>query len=291
MASYKSKKSLEPQVEFINYEIPEKKNNKSFAKRERNLNNNILNNSFNSQSDFSKQTEFSRSSTSLKKSDYKNVKKSNDIITIGKQKIRQTKIRPTLSEHLEHHDEIIDYLTREIEKRQEKGEGGIKTLKITRKMVTNLKKEVPNIKRYEKKSTETSGGLKKKYAISRELERFLKLPKGTMISRQEVTCAICVYSHIKEGELRPSMKKWEHLNPGGSRNLQNPFDKRTIIPDKKLSKLLKYKEYQNDIISGKINKKTVDKVSGETIIKPATSDSLHYCTIQKLISHHFIIEN
>lgn len=204
-------------------------------------------------------------------------------------KIRQTRLRPTLDEHLDHYNRVLNYINGEIEKKERREERGIKKLKTMRNMILDLRAEVSRIKRYEK-TVETSGGLKKKFSISSELASFLQIDPATRLSRQEVTCAICVYINYKENESRPEMTRWSYLNPEGARNLQNQFDKKKVIPDKKLSKLLHYKEYQRSIARGEITKRVYDKETKTYNKIRVEQDTLYYQTIQHLINRHFIKE-
>lgn len=156
-------------------------------------------------------------------------------------------------------------------------------------MVQELKNETPKIKRYEK-TRETSGGLKKRFAISDELAKFLDIDVNTRLSRQEVTCAICVYINLKDNESRPDMLRWSYLNPGGKRNLQNPFDKKIVRPDKKLSRLLHYREYKEQVDKGKITRQVFDKNTRKYTRETVNQYSLYYSTIQSLINRHFIAD-
>lgn len=185
--------------------------------------------------------------------------------------------KPTIESHLKHYDKVMELLSQEInEKTQEK---------IT-KIIKQMKKEVPLLK-YKKHSKLVVSGLKVKSLISDELCIFLQLPIETKISRMEVFNAICVYSHIKENESRENMLKWEYLNPK-KRNLQNPRDKRSIIPDKSLSKLLRYSDYKKQVLDNKITKNIKNKETGEKETIIVNSDFLYYWVIQKLLSFHFI---
>jgi chromatin remodeling complex protein RSC6 len=95
-----------------------------------------------------------------------------------------------------------------------------KNVLVVKKLQKNVEKEFNNKKK--KKETNTKrkpSGFAKPSSISPELCEFLSLPEGTEIARTQVTKSIANY--IKEKEL------------------QDPQNKRTIKPDKKLHKLLK----------------------------------------------------
>ena len=154
-----------------------------------------------------------------------------------------------------------------------------------------MRKEIPHIspqakKIYYKPRKTTNSGLMKKYTISDALADFLGVDHNSQYSRIDITCAICAYAHIKDDEDRDKILQWAYLNPEGKRNLQNPRDKRAIIPDKHLKKLLKYEKYQKDVKAKKITKKIKNKETGEITKIPVDNDFLYYWVIQRLISVH-----
>lgn len=200
------------------------------------------------------------------------------------------RFHPTLDEHLQQHDLIISYIEKEMEKKIARNERGVKKLASIKKMVKKLKKDARYVKRNNSKTKNNISGLKKKYKITREMEKFLGVKNGSRLSRHEVTCAICVYANSKDNETRQEMIRWRYLNPGGKRNLQNPFDKTSIIPDSKLATLLRYEEYKNQVRRNKITKRVVDKHTKKTNVIVVTKPDLYYYTIQRLIGIHFLLD-
>lgn len=93
----------------------------------------------------------------------------------------------------------------------------LKKVKVIKHKAQRVIKNKPKIQR-----KNTNSGFKKPVKISRELTKFTKWPKGELKSRIEVTKFLCNY--IKENDL------------------QNPKDRRFILPDEKLTKLLNYDE-------------------------------------------------
>ena len=118
-------------------------------------------------------------------------------------------------------------------------------LKILQKEVIKerkelLKKSTKNIKKKKKKNSLSGFAVPTK--ITNELAEFLNLDKDTEISRTDVTSLICKY--IKDN------------------NLQNPDNKKIIIPDEKLKKLF------NGYLS--------------------EEDQLEFFNIQSYLKYHFI---
>lgn len=171
---------------------------------------------------------------------------------------------PTLEDHINNYDNLIRFLESEIDRKSREMEKGVRTLRKTRNAVIKMRKELLKIRVSKKAVKDVLGkrdcpnGLVNRYPISKELAIFLKVDLDTILSRVDITRAICVYSHLKKDEDREEMLKWAYLNPKGERNLQDPTDKRRIKPDKKLADLLK------------------------------TEEPLNYITLQKLIGIHII---
>ena len=94
-------------------------------------------------------------------------------------------------------------------------------------------------KRKNKNATRAPSGFVKPALVSDQLAEFLSRPKGSLVARTEVTREI--NSYIRE------------------HNLQDPKNRRHILPDAKLKKLL--------------------------ALKP--TDELTYFNLQRFISHHF----
>lgn len=94
-------------------------------------------------------------------------------------------------------------------------------MKILQKEVLKERKEYKKKESKIKKKSDKKknvSGFEKPTAISSELSKFLNLEEGLLVSRREVTNKLIAY--VKEF------------------NLQNPADKRKIIPDEKLTKIL-----------------------------------------------------
>jgi upstream activation factor subunit UAF30 len=103
----------------------------------------------------------------------------------------------------------------------------------------DLKAAQKSSKRKNKGGVRAPSGFVKPALVSDQLAEFLSRPKGSMVARTEVTREINTYIR-------------EH-------NLQDPKNRRHILPDAKLKKLL--------------------------ALKP--TDELTYLNLQRFISHHF----
>jgi upstream activation factor subunit UAF30 len=103
----------------------------------------------------------------------------------------------------------------------------------------DLKAAQKSNKRKNKGGVRAPSGFVKPALVSDQLAEFLSRPKGSMVARTEVTREINTY--IRE------------------QNLQDPKNRRHILPDTKLKKLL--------------------------ALKP--TDELTYFNLQRFISHHF----
>lgn len=206
----------------------------------------------------------------------------------------KTRQKATMESHLANYIEVFALLDAEIDRKSREKEKGARSFRKVRKILKKMRKEVPQITRSKigraQSSTrkESTSGIMMKCSISEELAKFLGISPSEKLSRIDATRGICVYSHLKEGEAREEMLRWGYLNPGGKRNLQNQHDKKAIVPDAKLSKLLRYSEYKKNVAAGKITKKIKDKGTGKTSVVPLSSDSLYYWVIQKLITVHFL---
>jgi hypothetical protein len=196
----------------------------------------------------------------------------------------------SLETHLQKYEVLRNILDNEIEKRSRQREPGVKILRTVRKKVIELQKEAPKIARRKRLMTEAqkrSSGFLKECEITDELRKFMKLSPDEYPSRIDITNAICAYIHIKPDEKRENILRWKHLNKV-DRNLQDPINKRIIVPDKKLSSLLKYKQYKKDVRSGKIIKSVKDKTTGKVDERIVIDDSLYYSVVQKLIQSPII---
>lgn len=120
-------------------------------------------------------------------------------------------------------DSLIELNDKQIEasRRSEKKVAGVKHLNRISKDLTKLRGYANKlIKEKRATSSNTSSGFLKPVGISKELCKFTGWKEDEMKSRVEVTKFICEYIKTKE--------------------LQNPKDKREIVPDKKLAALLSY---------------------------------------------------
>lgn len=206
-------------------------------------------------------------------------------------KVVKTRHRPTIEEHIAHYDALLAMLDVEIDRRAREKEKGARQFRKARKLVVQMRKELPYISKAKLPKTRRNSagsGLKKPLSISEELRAFLGLEEGEKISRIDVSRAICVYAHLKPDEAREEMLRWKHLNPKGKRNLQDPVDKKAIRPDAKLGELLGYERYRKDVAKGRITNKSKDRATGEVVEKVVSNDALYYWTIQRLINRHFI---
>jgi len=139
-------------------------------------------------------------------------------------------------------------------------------------------------KRIIEKEVVDSTGFRRKWNISINLAKFLGVHPSLRLSRIDVTEALVVYCHKRRPENRPNMRRWSYLNKV-NRNLENPKNKRTILPDQRLSSLLKYEQYKKKVESGnQLFSSCNKKKAGQQL----TDSSLKYSTIQVLISKHFL---
>ncbi len=210
-----------------------------------------------------------------------------------KKTVKKRKVA-TIESHLAKYDKIMTQLDSEIESKKVKGDTGSRFLSGIRKQLVDMKKDVPRIcsgrnrRTYTKSATGNMSGFDLPCEITPELSKFLKLKDGETVSRKDVTNALCVYIRLKPKEDREQMLKWAHLNPKGSRDLQDPANKMGIIPDASLSKLLSYKQYQKDVKDGKITKEQKNKETGKKVTVVVTDDVLKYYVVQRLIKSHIL---
>nr|QBK86701.1 MAG: SWIB/MDM2 domain-containing protein [Marseillevirus LCMAC103] len=181
------------------------------------------------------------------------------------------------------------------QKKQPPGKGtSIRVLKSVRRDLREIAAKAPKLAKSKNRRRPGLGGAGGKNSglmtpkrITKELATFLKVPADREISRIEVTRAINAYVHMKPGESRPDILVWSYLNEGGKRDLQNPGDKRIILPDAALSKLLNYPAYKKAVSDGTVTEKRKIKSSGDTDVVTVTSADMLYRTVQKLIQVHF----
>jgi chromatin remodeling complex protein RSC6 len=209
--------------------------------------------------------------------------------------VKKRRTKPTIYDHIAHYNQLLELIKAEVDRKSRSKENGVRPLQKARKMIEIMRKELPHVTRSKEAKMalstrkNTSSGFTIKYYVSEELANFLQIDASIdTVSRVDVTRAICVYSHLKPDEQREETLEWAYLNPGGERDLQNPANKRTILPDKTLSALLRYDNYKRDVKAGKIKQKTTDKITGIKGQKVLTESALNYNTIQPLISHHLL---
>ena len=196
--------------------------------------------------------------------------------------------KPTAEEHLQHYDNLVNYLSSEIDRKCRNMEPGIRTLRKTKKQLLLMRKELPKLRLTKKtfaKEKREAVGLSSPMLISEELAEFLQVDSTTLLSRLEVNRAICVYCRLNPDEKREEMLKWAYLNDG--RNLQDPNNKRMIKPDKALSKLLRYPEYVERVRRGEVVRKRKNEDGTITMVK-ATDPSLSYLIMPTLLSIHLL---
>lgn len=202
--------------------------------------------------------------------------------------------KATIEGHIEKYNQVLALLDAEIDRKAREKEKGARSFRKVRKIVVQMRKELPVVTRSKAARLQssmrknTTSGIAIQYQISEELADFLQVPKDTRLSRIDATRGICAYAHWKEDEKREEMLRWKHLNPEGKRNLQNPHDKKVIIPDKKLSKLLNYSDYKKAVKDGKVYKKVKDADSRKEILVKMDSDLLYYWVVQKLLTRCFL---
>ena len=111
----------------------------------------------------------------------------------------------------------------------------------------------------------------------------MQIDQNSSISREDAQCALSVYINIKPDEQREKSLKWKYLNPQ-NRDIRDPSNKRIIIPDSKLSKLLGYEEYKDKVQNGEIyinSKKLGQKVLVE-------DDKMEYYVMISLMQKLFL---
>jgi len=225
----------------------------------------------------------------------KSSKAKNDVSSDEETKTAKTRAprkKVTIETHLEKYDKLIEFLDEHIDHLRKNKEPGSRVFTTIRKSVRELNKEAPKIANSRRKTTLNNqnkvSGFVLQCQISPELADFLQVSHTTTLCRKDVTNAICVYSHLNPIEAREHMLRWEYLNRGGKRNLQNPKERMAIIPDSALSKLLQYNQYKKDVKGGLVTKNVRDKKTRVTSVMTITEPTLYYWVIQKLLSRHYV---
>ena len=130
-------------------------------------------------------------------------------------------------------DALVDAIRTEIESirsSSDKKKGtGVKFLRQVGKRLKLLKSDTLRVSKQRQRSNRqknTTSGFMKQVPISKEMAKFANWEPSQLRSRVEVTKYICDY--VKQ------------------HNLQNPEDRRQILPDDKLSKLLNFDPKKSD---------------------------------------------
>uniref|UniRef100_A0A6C0CYB0 DM2 domain-containing protein n=1 Tax=viral metagenome TaxID=1070528 RepID=A0A6C0CYB0_9ZZZZ len=137
----------------------------------------------------------------------------------------KSRVAPTKESVMASFDELVNLIDAEITRlRDSAGKSkGVKFLRSLNKRVKLLRNQSSRVMKHRVKSTRknnTNSGFLKPVKISKEMAKFTGWEANELRSRVDVTKMICDY--IKKN------------------NLQNPSDRRQIMADTKLSKLLNY---------------------------------------------------
>lgn len=139
---------------------------------------------------------------------------------------KKKRVAPTKDSVIKYFDDLIKSIEDEVEnlRESENKTKGVKFLRTLNKRLKILKNQSSRIIKQKRTTTRTNtnnnSGFLKPVKISKEMAKFTGWDAGLPRSRVEVTKFLCNY--IKENEL------------------QNPADRRQILADEKLTKLLKY---------------------------------------------------
>lgn len=168
-----------------------------------------------------------------------------EVVLVDEPEESAAKVAVTRDTVMDSFDELIQLVDKEIEAlrstdNKSKGVGFLRTLNARLK---KLQKQTSRIAKGKSKrvGNTTNSGFLKPVAVSDEMRKFAGWEKDELHSRVDVTKFIC--QHIKKN------------------NLQKPEDRRQIIPDNTLKKILN--------------------------IKKDNKDPIPYYQIQKHIKHHF----
>ena len=119
-------------------------------------------------------------------------------------------------------DELLAQIDKEVESLRADGNKGTRFLRSVAKTIRQLKSASLrlSVKRTRRQTAprSTNSGFMKPVKVSKEMQKFTGIKDEQLVSRVDVTKAICLY--VKE------------------HNLQNNEDRRQFTPDEKLSKLL-----------------------------------------------------
>jgi chromatin remodeling complex protein RSC6 len=196
------------------------------------------------------------------------------------ERVRKPRERITKDSVTQEVSDLLEMIDTEIERSMKSMEKKkcVKMLRRLRKRIVVVHRHVPKIKR-PFVAHAGGGGFDKAVTISDELAAFLHLHEK-IASRADVQRALSAYIHLDPEEEREEILKWRHLNED-DRDLRDPEDRRIIIPDKRMRKLLHYREYQSAVAEGEI---TINR-KGERVV--VEDDRLRYWVIMKLVQRHF----
>jgi len=164
---------------------------------------------------------------------------------------KKKRVVPTRESVVSSFDEVIQMVETEIASLRDSSTKakGVKFLRSLNKRLKTLKTQVSRIKQRSSAkavstaTNNTNSGFLKPVKISSDMAKFTGWNPDDLKSRVDVTKFLCNY--IREN------------------NLQNPTDKRQIVPDAKLSKLIKYDSKKE-------------------------SEPLRYYSLQKFLKPHFM---
>ena len=164
---------------------------------------------------------------------------------------KKKRVVPTRESVVSSFDEVIQMVETEIASLRDSSTKakGVKFLRSLNKRLKTLKTQVSRIKQRSSAkavstaTNNTNSGFLKPVKISSDMAKFTGWNPDDLQSRVDVTKFVCNY--IREN------------------NLQNPTDKRQIVPDAKLSKLIKYDSKKE-------------------------SEPLRYYSLQKFLKPHFM---
>lgn len=201
-------------------------------------------------------TKTPKTSKTLKTPKQKNVKN-----TESKPRVRRVISKDSIKKGFE---ELQQQIEKEIDSGHDK-KVGVKFLKNLNKKLKLLFRDTERVMKLKPKNNnnknKNSAGFYKPVKISEELAEFAGWKVDEPHSRIDVTRLLCNY--VKNNKL------------------ENTTFKRWILPDEKLSKLLRY-DSKVPPINPKTGKVIVDKSTGEPI------KHLGYCNLQQLVQIHFV---
>lgn len=189
------------------------------------------------------------------------------------------RVKMTLELYNQQFEELTEKLSTKIE---EKGEVNLRFLISVRKSVKDLQKKASRLfkkKRATGDGTRKAGvGFDAPIVVSDAMRKFLGVSADETLTRGDLTVAVCTYIKRKDGETREQALRWAKMNDG-TRNLQDPDNKRNIKPDTTLRKLFNLDQREKDIKAGKVSTKAGVQV---------TTTDIGYTTLQSLLAQHVV---